>query len=136
MIEWPGLTRTKPDGSKWSAKLKLVVIEEKPFIFKLLKPKNQECNLVYKNSIECPWSYSKFQIKYFNNILTKVIDNFFVDNQSVDFCCYGYCIDLIRILSQKLSIEYELYLVPDGLYGDYVKSTFFSALNLIALLIS
>ena len=48
-----------PDGSKWSDKLKVVVIEEKPFIFKILKTKNTDCNSIYNNSVYCPWSYSK-----------------------------------------------------------------------------
>ena len=34
------------------------------------------------------------------------------------YCCFGYCIDLIRTLSTQLDFDYELYLVPDGLYGD------------------
>lgn len=44
-----------------------------------------------------------------------------IDGSSIDYCCYGYCIDLIKKLSKKLSFEYEVYLVPDGLYGDIVS---------------
>ena len=83
-IMWPGLSRNKPgklnknlrflydtllnlikkDGTKWSANFKIVVIEEKPFIFKIIKPKNKECNQVYNNSIDCPWSYSKLNLYF------------------------------------------------------------------------
>ncbi len=59
-IVWPGNTFRKPEGTKWSSKLKIVVIEEEPFIFKRLKPKNIPCNEINSNSTECPWSYSNF----------------------------------------------------------------------------
>jgi hypothetical protein len=68
---WPGLSRNKPDGTKWSAKFKVVIIEEKPFIFKIPKPKNKDCNSFYNNSIECPWSHSKhYNLKL--NILVNI----------------------------------------------------------------
>ena len=30
----------------------------------------------------------------------------------------GYCVDLLERISKELDFEYELYLVPDGKYGD------------------
>jgi hypothetical protein len=51
--------------------------------------------------------------------LLKILIN--QDGSAQDFCCYGYLIDFIETLSIQLSFEYELYLVPDGLYGDMVK---------------
>ena len=63
---WPGSNKQKPDGSKWSAKFRIVVIEEKPFIFKKPK-KNKDCSLDYNNSVDCPWSYSKLIIHNFLN---------------------------------------------------------------------
>ena len=115
-IIWPGNTRQKPDGTKWSSKFKIVVIEEKPFIFKVAKPVNTQCNQIVNNSYECPWSYS-------NTFLTTFIHYLIVlkkENKSKNYCCYGYCIDLIKRISDKLQFEYELYLVPDSLYGDLV----------------
>ncbi|CAF0713911.1 unnamed protein product [Brachionus calyciflorus] len=97
LIVWPGNFKHKPDGTKWSSKFKIVVIEEKPFIFKIPKPDNKKCSEFINNSYDCPWSYK---------------------NKSRNFCCYGYCIDLIKKISDKLDFDYELYLAPDGLYGD------------------
>lgn len=71
-IIWPGNTHQKPDGTKWSSKFKIVVIEEKPFIFKFSKPPNKQCNQVINSSYDCPWSYSNILIKYFiNKIINK-----------------------------------------------------------------
>jgi hypothetical protein len=98
-IVWPGGLKIKPDGTKWSSKFRIVVIEEEPFIFKTFKPDNVECSVVQNNSVECPWSHGNFTRNY---------------------CCYGYCIDMIRKLSNKLRFNFEMYLVPDGLYGDLV----------------
>ena len=103
---WPGNLRTKPDGTKWSDKFRVVVIEEKPFIFTKPKPNNLSCQQFMNNSVECPHREH---------------------NQS--FCCYGYCIDLIRVLAAELNFDYDLYLVPDGLYGDIVN--IFTSLNII-----
>jgi ionotropic glutamate receptor NMDA 1 len=104
---WPGGSSNKPDGTKWSSKFKIVVIEEKPFVFKKMKPKNVECKQAYNNSVDCPWSYKNFTQNY---------------------CCFGYCIDLIRLLSQELNFIYEIYIVPDGLYGDMVRLLLFAIL--------
>lgn len=105
-VVWPGSITYKPDGTKWSNRFRIVTIEEKPFVFKIPKPANQECFQIYNNSIECPWTNIK-------NNLTEY------------YCCYGYCVDLIRYLSNDLEFDYEMYLVPDGLYGVLVRSFFF-----------
>jgi len=64
-IIWPGSTKQKPDGTKWSAKFKVVVIEEKPFVFKIPKPKHMHCIHVYNYSVECPWSNGKPTFNFF-----------------------------------------------------------------------
>lgn len=38
-----------------------------------------------------------------------------------NFCCYGYCIDLLKELSANLSFVYTLHLVADNKYGSYEK---------------
>lgn len=37
-----------------------------------------------------------------------------------DFCCRGYCIDLLKALSQRINFTYELGLSPDGQFGDNI----------------
>ena len=34
----------------------------------------------------------------------------------------GYCIDLLKAVAEMLSFNYEIYLVPDGQFGDQVPS--------------
>ena len=36
-------------------------------------------------------------------------------------CCSGFCIDLLRLLSEKMSFDYELFEVPDRKWGAYDK---------------
>jgi hypothetical protein len=96
---WPGGLKVKPDGTRWSSHLRIVVIKDKPFIFTRRKPDNLECNEIHSNAIACPWSHG---------------------NITRQNCCYGFCIELVNILSQVLNFTYEVYLVPDGLFGDMV----------------
>ena len=35
-----------------------------------------------------------------------------------DYCCYGYCMDLLDKLSVKLNFTYEVHIVADNKYGD------------------
>ena len=62
IIVWPGNIRQKPDGTKWSAKFRVVVIEEKPFIFTHPKPKNMKCKQFLNNSEECPYSNGNYPL--------------------------------------------------------------------------
>ena len=39
-------------------------------------------------------------------------------NQS-DYCCEGYCIELLEKLAEKLNFSYDLYQVADDSYGSY-----------------
>jgi hypothetical protein len=107
-IVWPGGSKVKPYGTKWSSNFRIVVIEEKPFIFKQLKSPHLTCNEQYNKSIDCP--------------LTRSVNNN-TQNETINYCCYGYCIDLIRTLSENLEFNFQLYLVPDGIYGDLDTKT-------------
>lgn len=43
--------------------------------------------------------------------------NFIAEN---DYCCRGYCIDLLKALSHRINFTYELGLSPDGQFGHYI----------------
>lgn len=43
---------------------------------------------------------------------TKIIDK--------NYCCRGYCIDLLKSLSARINFTYDLALSPDGQFGHYV----------------
>jgi hypothetical protein len=44
-----------------------------------------------------------------------------MNDEYENFCCSGYCIDLLNELSKNLSFVYTLHLVADGKYGSYEK---------------
>ena len=39
----------------------------------------------------------------------------------VNQCCSGLCIDLLKILSEKIGLEFDLFEVPDKVWGAYDK---------------
>ncbi len=44
-----------------------------------------------------------------------------INDEYENFCCRGYCIDLLQELSKNLSFVYTLHLVADGKYGSFEK---------------
>ncbi|KYN41066.1 Glutamate [NMDA] receptor subunit 1 [Trachymyrmex septentrionalis] len=97
-IIWPGRLKIKPEGFMIPTHLKVLTIEEKPFVYVRELPDNEaEC---LHEEIACP---------HFN--LTD-------DNQM--FCCKGYCVDLLKELSKTINFTFSLALSPDGQFGSYV----------------
>lgn len=46
-----------------------------------------------------------------------------------DFCCRGYCIDLLKALSHRINFTYDLALSPDGQFGHYMLKNLSSTLG-------
>ena len=44
-----------------------------------------------------------------------------VSTEDVEFCCWGYCIDLLNKLSERVNFTFDLFLSPDGEFGDFVS---------------
>ncbi|XP_018320264.1 glutamate [NMDA] receptor subunit 1 [Agrilus planipennis] len=98
-ILWPGRTSIKPEGFMIPTHLKVLTIEEIPFVYvRKLKDEKDKCN---EEEIPCP-HYNSSQDEY------------------EQFCCKGYCMDLLRELSRKINFTYNLALSPDGQFGNYV----------------
>nr|CAH7750963.1 unnamed protein product [Callosobruchus chinensis] len=97
-IIWPGRQSTKPEGFMIPTHLKVLTIEEKPFVYVRKLEGKDTCT---GEEIECP---------HFNT--TNDIDG--------SFCCRGYCMDLLKELSKKINFTYSLALSPDGQFGNYV----------------
>ncbi|XP_034949812.1 glutamate [NMDA] receptor subunit 1 [Chelonus insularis] len=96
-VIWPGRTQTKPVGFMIPTHLKVLTIEEKPFVY--VRSTEDECA---QDEIPCP---------HFN-----ATDN----NITRKYCCKGYCIDLLKQLSKNINFTYSLALSPDGQFGSYV----------------
>uniref|UniRef100_A0ABD2WUB3 Glutamate [NMDA] receptor subunit 1 n=1 Tax=Trichogramma kaykai TaxID=54128 RepID=A0ABD2WUB3_9HYME len=98
-IVWPGDLKHKPEGFLIPTHLKVLTIEEKPFVY-ARKKKSGECR---EDEILCPY------YKYSSSMKDENEKN----------CCRGYCIDLLRELSKTINFTYSLYLSSDGEFGSY-----------------
>ncbi|XP_037070917.1 glutamate [NMDA] receptor subunit 1-like isoform X2 [Pollicipes pollicipes] len=95
-IIWPGGSNVKPDGVKIPTHLKVLTLEERPFVYTRRLEPGQSCSDV---ETRCPWhSHS---------------------GESVEFCCWGYCIDLLNKLSERVNFTFDLFLSPDGEFGTF-----------------
>ncbi|XP_048507258.1 glutamate [NMDA] receptor subunit 1 isoform X2 [Athalia rosae] len=98
-ITWPGRLRTKPEGFMIPTHLKVLTIEEKPFVYVREVFDQKPC---LPDEIPCP---------HFNTT---------EDNLTQKFCCKGYCMDLLKELSKTINFTYSLALSPDGQFGSYM----------------
>nr|CAG4640619.1 EOG090X00ST [Eulimnadia texana] len=100
-IVWPGGLRQKPEGFIIPTHLKVVTIEEKPFVYaREIDSENPEkCDDV--EEVFCPW---------YNN----------TGEGNKFYCCRGYCVDLLKQLAKKINFTFSLALSPDGQFGNYV----------------
>lgn len=98
-IIWPGRQHVKPEGFMIPTHLKVLTIEEKPFVYTRKIADDQESCLA--EEIPCP---------YFNATFDEI----------GRYCCKGYCMDLLKELSKKINFTYSLALSPDGQFGNYM----------------
>ncbi|XP_054271641.1 glutamate [NMDA] receptor subunit 1 [Macrosteles quadrilineatus] len=100
-IIWPGRPKSKPEGLEIPKHIKVLTIEEKPFVYtrELEDYEGENCN---PDEIPCP---------HFNSSREDMRM----------FCCKGYCMDLLRELSKTIGFTYNLSLSPDGQFGSYIN---------------
>lgn len=98
-IVWPGKENNKPLGYFVPTHLKVVTIEEKPFVWVQPPLEDGSCP---EDTTPCPKKDHRHKTHM--------------------HCCKGYCVDLLKQISAKLNFTYELYQVSDGLYGSYEYS--------------
>ncbi|XP_067123537.1 glutamate [NMDA] receptor subunit 1-like isoform X1 [Centruroides vittatus] len=103
IIVWPGNLTVKPLGYIVPTHLKVVTIEEKPFVWTRPIPYEGECG---ENEILCPKHNT-------------------TNGETQYYCCRGYCMDLLNALSNSLNFTFDLYQVEDTQYGsfDYVNGS-------------
>lgn len=115
-IVWPGRLNYKPEGFMIPTHLKVLTIEEKPFVYtRKLQDAQDHC---LPDEILCP----HFNESDDGNIQTIISFScsklFFL--VTAKFCCKGFCMDLLEELSRKINFTYSLALSPDGQFGNYV----------------
>ncbi|XP_065173627.1 glutamate [NMDA] receptor subunit 1 [Atheta coriaria] len=98
-IMWPGRLNIKPEGFMIPTHLKVLTIEEKPFVYTRKLNDQEEC--LPDEEIPCP---------HFNS----------TQDETGRYCCKGFCMDLLKELSKKINFTYTLALSPDGQFGNYL----------------
>ncbi|XP_066245158.1 glutamate [NMDA] receptor subunit 1 isoform X2 [Euwallacea similis] len=98
IIVWPGRKNEKPEGFMIPTHLKVLTIEEKPF--------------VYVRKLEGPGTCENDEIPCPHFTMTHDV--------TAKYCCKGYCMDLLKELSKKINFTYSLALSPDGQFGNYI----------------
>ncbi|XP_069999556.1 glutamate [NMDA] receptor subunit 1-like isoform X1 [Penaeus vannamei] len=96
-IIWPGNTTVKPQGYMIPTRLKVLTIEEKPFVN--IQKIDSKAKCLGMGKVLCPWY----------NATAEGTDL---------YCCTGYCIDLLITLANKINFTFELALSPDGEFGS------------------
>lgn len=96
-IIWPGYQTTQPLGYVRPSHLRIVTIEEEPFIFFHPVSKAEEC---VGDTVPC----GKIDV---------------ATGMERMYCCSGYCIDFLVDLARRLNFTYTLYQVADGVYGNF-----------------
>ncbi|KAK6640747.1 Glutamate [NMDA] receptor subunit 1 [Polyplax serrata] len=98
-ITWPGLQKVKPEGFMIPTHLKVLTIEEKPFVYvRTAKDPDDKCD---NDEIPCP---------FFNA----------TEDDYQLHCCRGFCMDLLTELSKIVNFTFSLALSPDGQFGSYL----------------
>lgn len=98
-IIWPGRQKTKPEGFMIPTFLKILTIEEKPFVY--VRAVTEPKAVCHTDEIPCP---------LFNA----------TEEDYQTFCCRGYCVDLLKHLAETVNFTYSLALSPDGQFGNYI----------------
>lgn len=104
-ITWPGGVRTRPKGLNIVTHLKVVTIEAKPFVHTRKVDDVGECVIdkdIKKYELPCP---------HFNQ----------TTNETTNYCCWGYCIDMIQEISEMVNFTYDLHISNDLSFGSFEK---------------
>ncbi|CAH0596356.1 unnamed protein product [Chrysodeixis includens] len=97
-IIWMGRSTSKPEGFMIPTHLKVLTIEEKPFVYTRRVEDGGDCT---PEEIPCP-HYNASE-----------------DTDQL-YCCKGFCMDLLKHLSKAINFTYSLALSPDGQFGNYI----------------
>ncbi|XP_062566028.1 glutamate [NMDA] receptor subunit 1-like isoform X2 [Saccostrea cucullata] len=100
-IVWPGKKKTRPSGINISTELKIVTLESVPFVYTRKMTESDSCNWD-RNERLCPLVNETTGIKE-------------------DYCCWGYCIDMLIQIADMVNFTYSIHLGSSGEFGSYKK---------------
>lgn len=108
LLEWPGKIKGQIiSGVFVSRHLRIITLQEKPFVWVL-------------DSKEC-WNQTTSKTPSENTTKFVSIPCLSIDPSSgvhQQFCCEGYCMDLLKEISKQLNFTFDLYLADDNQYGS------------------
>ncbi|XP_014670217.1 PREDICTED: glutamate [NMDA] receptor subunit 1-like [Priapulus caudatus] len=102
-IIWPGGGTEKPEGYIIPTELRVVTIPDVPFVWTRKLEPGENCSKV-DGEVYCPRPNASFPGQ---------------DVWEEEHCCYGYCIDLLVKLAEKVNFTFQLHLSADEMYGSY-----------------
>lgn len=109
-IIWPGSQDIPPEGIFVSTHLKVVTLVGEPFVFIKSIPKSGKCE-----DLDNPDNKHK-HVKCTGKVYGEHAKQ--VSPGSNEHCCYGFCMDLLNRLAEKVNFSYEVHLSEDGSYGS------------------
>ncbi|CAG5117814.1 unnamed protein product, partial [Candidula unifasciata] len=97
-LTWPGNVFVKPKGEKISRDLRIVTLKEKPFVEITRLPKDGQCRPIHP-----------------------AVHAFPCKNGTQDYCCMGYCMDMLAKIAEKVQFNFTIHLSKDGMFGTFEK---------------
>ncbi|XP_071522705.1 glutamate receptor ionotropic, NMDA 2B-like [Panulirus ornatus] len=108
-IVWPGHQHVPPPGVPEKFHLKIVFLEEPPYIsLASPDPVTGQCNA--NRGILCRIATEAMMSGVVNQTLAQ-------QNSTYYQCCSGFCIDMLQKFSDELGFSYDLFRVEDGKWG-------------------
>lgn len=109
-VFWPGGLEEKPKGIFVSTHLRVVTLVGEPFVFIKALPESGRCEDLddaqkKKRHIKCSGKVYGEHTKL-------------VATDKDDHCCYGFCMDLLYRLGEKVNFTFDVHLSEDGSYGS------------------
>ncbi|BFZ17475.1 hypothetical protein BsWGS_20513 [Bradybaena similaris] len=106
-ITWPGESSTPPTGKPQRAFLRVVTLNELPYVIYRLPGDGDQCE---ENALLC----HVYQRDKSKNLIS---------NSTVRRCCVGLSMDLLKIFSSQLNFDFVLTEVEDGKWGSINKES-------------
>ncbi|XP_063722805.1 glutamate receptor ionotropic, NMDA 1-like isoform X2 [Symsagittifera roscoffensis] len=115
-IEWPTGKSEVPNGIILNKSLKIVTMDVEPFVFlNPVDPLTGQCRKQVQKVNIAKYGVEVSCTKY--NYTNSTLGN------PQQFCCSGYCIDLLQMLSDRWNFTYDLHISKDGSFGNAKSET-------------
>ncbi|KAJ8315481.1 hypothetical protein KUTeg_007631 [Tegillarca granosa] len=105
-IKWPGGGTKRPIGLKITTRLKVVTLQALPFVYVKKLEAGKQCSdynaETNETHLPCPQTNS-------------------TTGEVTQYCCKGYCIDMLIKIAKKVNFTYDIHLSEDNSFGTYAR---------------